>query len=162
MTGTQTMLRGELTDYRQRTNLAHALLMLELLACAAFLAVLLFISGTRLILSAHGGTRLGAVGRGGRIAAGAGILLLTFLGLSFILGLLDIPSAYLPQDNVFELSHYRSMITGFFQAVNGKGAAAHWDRAFAAQLISTLCVGLAGCIAFAAGALKLWKVCDQN
>lgn len=158
---------GDETDYRTLSRLVQSLLFVELFVCAFFLATQLFVTGGTLITAVHAGkwgdsTRRGIL----RIVLGSAIILLTIFGLALMADTLNIPSAVLPPENIFDFSHYCREIAGFFHKVNARAIAGYTLRYFRMYACLLLTLGAAGIVLFACGVFKLFvtlrvKLCEH-
>ena len=143
---------GDTVDYRLQLKLVYSLYGLELLICTLFFAALLFVTGGTFITSAH--SDIGK--KPWRVFVGIGIIAVTLLGAKLVLDGLYIPSAYLPQENIFDFQFYYDRFTGWLRWINEKGVYGSFDRIFAYKAICLLAAGGFGVVLFCIGIFKVF------
>lgn len=145
-------LTGDTVDYRIQLKLVKSLLKLEVILCAVFLAILLFVTGGSLITRVH--SEMGK--KPWRIFVGMAVIAVTLFCVKLALDRLYIPSAYLPKENIFEFNFYYERFTGWLRWINTKGVYGSFDRLFALKSITAVAAGDLGVLCFCIGAFKLF------
>lgn len=110
-------------DLRDARALAGALVRLAVILALLVPVGWLMAGCWRALVALYLAGRQGAGGRAVLLRLGKA-LLPGMAALASVYGLLDwlrLPPAYLPPDDLFDLSHYTGLLTAFFQGLNGAG-----------------------------------------
>jgi hypothetical protein len=152
----QTVPRGTLRDYSTRAELARGLLQLAQLLCAFLAAaIVLYYAGKSLVLTIEDALASKAR-RALRAGLGLSVIIAVIAELSFQLGALYIPGAYLPADNIFELRHYAGLLSSFLRLLREETN--YFDWLYAAHMAAMLFWCAASVVFFAVGAVSLRRL----